>query len=157
VHFDFTSIESTVIYLKSFGLYGPLVAFGLFFIQAVAPVIPYIILAGAAGMIYGNLIGFSLAWSGALAGAWWLDWVSKKFNNNRLIRYGQRKYDFNIKNYNEKNIFWILLISRIFPVVPTPIINIGSGLGGVKTRTFVSSSALARYPGQSYMLLWAII
>ncbi len=150
MHFDFTSIDSTVLYLKSFGAYGPLVAFLLFFIQAVAPIIPYVIFAGAAGMIYGYLIGFLLAWLGAVAGAWFLYWISKKMAGNRLINSIQSRYDFDLKSIDERYIFWVLLVCRIFPVVPTPIINVGSGLGGVSLRVFLSSSAIGKIP-------WAII
>jgi len=150
VHIDFTSIDSTVLYLKSFGVYGPLVAFVLFFIQAVAPIIPYVIFAGAAGMIWGNFIGFLLAWIGAVAGAWFLYWFSKRMGGNLFIRKIQKRYDFDITSIDDRYIFWVLLVCRIFPVVPTPIINIGSGLGGVSLRVFLSSSAIGKIP-------WAII
>ncbi len=150
MHIDFTSIDSTVLYLKSFGVYGPLVAFVLFFIQAVAPIIPYVIFAGAAGMIWGNFIGFLLAWIGAVAGAWFLYWLSKRMGGNLFIRKIQKRYDFDITSIDDRYIFWVLLVCRIFPVVPTPIINIGSGLGGVSLRVFLSSSAIGKIP-------WAII
>ncbi len=150
MHVDFTSIDSTVIYLKSFGIYGPLVAFVLFFIQAVAPIVPYVIFAGAAGMIYGNVIGFLLAWTGAVAGAWFLYWISKRMGSNLFIEKIRKRYDFDIQSLNGKYIFWVLLMSRIFPVVPTPIINIGSGLGGVSPIIFLSSSAIGKIP-------WALI
>jgi len=150
MHMDFTSIDSTVLYLKSFGVYGPLAAFVLFFVQAVAPIVPYVIIAGAAGMIYGNFIGFLLAWTGAVAGAYFLYWISKRTGSSHFISKIQKRYDFDISSIDEKYIFWVLLICRIFPVVPTPIINIGSGLGNVSPKVFVSSSALGKIP-------WAII
>lgn len=150
MHMDFTSIDSTVQYLKSFGIYGPLVAFLLFFIQAVAPIIPYVIFAGAAGMIYGKFIGFWLAWLGAVAGAWFLYYISRKMGGNLFIAKIQKRYDFDIKSIDDRYIFWVLLICRIFPVVPTPLINIGSGLGGVSPQIFISSSAIGKIP-------WAII
>lgn len=150
MHMDFTSIDSTVLYLKNFGVYGPLAAFALFFVQAVAPIVPYVIFAGAAGMIYGNFIGFLLAWSGAVAGASFLYWISKRTGSSLFISKIQKRYDFDISSIDEKYIFWVLLICRIFPVVPTPIINIGSGLGKVSTKVFVGSSALGKIP-------WAII
>lgn len=150
MHVDFTSIDSTVLYLKSFGIYGPVVAFILFFVQAIAPIIPYAIFAGAAGMIYGYFYGFLLAWIGAVAGAWFLYWLSKRMGSNLFISRIQKRYDFDVQSIDDKYIFWVLLISRIFPVVPTPIINIGSGLGGVSTQIFISSSTIGKIP-------WAII
>jgi uncharacterized membrane protein YdjX (TVP38/TMEM64 family) len=150
MNFDFTSIESTVHYIRSFGVYGPLVAFVLFFVQAVAPIIPYIIFAGAAGMIFGKWIGFLLAWFGAIAGAWFLYWISDKIAGNFLVIKLQKRYDFDVAKINNRHIFWILLACRIFPVVPTPIINIGSALAGVSPKIFLSSSAIGKMP-------WAFI
>lgn len=147
---DFKSIESAVIYLHSFGIYGPLVAFILFFIQAIAPIIPYIIIAGAAGMIFGNFVGFLLAYIGALAGACFVYWLTKVLGGNMLVNRVRDKYEFDLTNVNQKHVFWVLLISRIFPMVPTPIINIGSGLGGVPFGIFFISSVLGKLP-------WAII
>lgn len=147
---DFSTIDSTVTYINSFGLYGPIVAFILFFIQAVAPVIPYMIFAGAVGMIYGNMIGFILAWTGALAGAVFLFLISRRLGSNIFIRRVQEKYNFDISSIDEKYIFWVLLLCRIFPVVPTPIINIGSGLAGVSFRVFAFSSGIGKIP-------WAIL
>lgn len=147
---DFKSIESAVVYLHSFGAYGPLVAFILFFIQAVAPFIPYIIIAGAAGMIFGNLSGFLLAYLGALAGACWVYWLTKHLGGNLLVNRVRDKYEFDLTNVNQSYVFWVLLTCRVFPLVPTPIINVGSGLGGVPFGTFFLSSALGKLP-------WAII
>lgn len=147
---DLTSIDSTVAYLHSFGIYSPLVAFILFFIQAMIPIIPYIILAGAAGMIFGKFTGFMLAWVGALGGALFLYYVSRWLGGNTIVRWMQKKYEFDLRSVNQKNVFWVLLISRIFPLVPTPIINIGSGLGGVSFRVFGLSSALGKLP-------WALV
>lgn len=125
-------------------------AFILFFIQAVAPIIPYMIIAGAAGMVFGYLGGFMLAWLGALAGAWFLYWLSKTLARDYFISLIKDKYDFDLKNIDSRRLFTILLISRIFPVVPTPIINIGSGISGVSLKTFIISSGLGKLP-------WAII
>lgn len=150
MNFDFFSIDSTVLYIKSFGIYGSLVAFILFFLQAIAPIIPYIIIAGAAGMIFGKWIGFLLAWLGAIAGAWFLYWIASKIAGNRLVVKLQQRYNFDIARIDNRHIFWVLLACRVFPVVPTPLINIGSALAGVSPKIFLSSSALGKMP-------WAFI
>ncbi|MGE5389998.1 MAG: TVP38/TMEM64 family protein [Deltaproteobacteria bacterium] len=147
---DFSSIQSTVNYINSFGIYGPTVTFVLFVIQAIAPIVPYVIIAGAAGMIYGYFTGFFLAWSGALVGACILYWLSKSVARDFFIDHLKDKYDFDLKSVDEAHVFWILFICRIFPVVPTVLINIGSGIGGVSNTTFIISSALGKLP-------WAII
>ncbi|KUG02839.1 deda family inner membrane protein ydjz [hydrocarbon metagenome] len=118
----------------------------MFFLQAIAPVIPYGILAGAAGIIYGKLIGFVMAWSGALAGTLSLYLLAKYFRKGLLKDLFAKKYQLKFGNMNSKTIFLIMVIVRVFPVIPTPIINIGSGLSGVPMGIFVSSSALGMIP-----------
>lgn len=99
-------------------------------------------------MIFGRLIGFLLAWVGALSGACFLYWISKTLGKEYFAK--KLKKRFNIRKIRDRNIFLIILLSHIFPVVPTPIINIGSGVSGVPFRIFFSSSALGKIP-------WAII
>lgn len=147
---DFSSVDSTVSYLQSFGLFSSAVAFLLFFVQAMAPIIPYMILAGAAGMVFGKVYGFLLAWLGALTGAFCLYEISKRLGSQAFLSRIERKYHFDLQSIDDRYIFWVLLICRIFPVVPTPIINIGSGIGGVSTKVFLSSSAIGKIP-------WAFI
>lgn len=125
-------------------------ALALFFVQAIAPVVPYMILAGAAGAIFGYTTGFFLAWLGALAGASCLFLLAKYLARDFFVRRLQDRYNFDLAGLEERKMFLLILICRIFPVVPTPIINIGSGISGVPTRTFFFASALGKIP-------WAII
>jgi membrane protein DedA with SNARE-associated domain len=91
-------------------------------------------------------IGFLLAWFGAIAGAWFLYWISDKIAGNLLVVKLQQRYDFDLNKIDNRHIFWVLLASRIFPVVPTPIINIGSALAGVSPKIFLSSSIIGKMP-----------
>lgn len=96
-------------------------------------------------MIYGKVLGFFLAWIGALLGAIFLYSISRpgsKFFISKISSY----YQYDLGNIDEKRVFGVLLISRIFPIVPTPIINIGSGLSRVSFKTFSLSSALGKLP-----------
>ncbi len=122
----------------------------MFFIQAIVPIIPYAILAGAAGIIYGKTTGFFMAWSSAMAGTLCIYLLAKYTGIKFIQRVTKKPYQLNFENMNGKTIFLLLLIIRVFPVVPTPVINIGSGLSGVPLGIFASSSALGMIP-------WAII
>lgn len=101
-------------------------------------------------MIYGYLEGFFLAWIGALVGACILFWLSKSVARDFFIDHLKDKYDFDLKSVDETHVFWILFVCRIFPIVPTVLINVGCGIGGVSNFIFISSSALGKLP-------WAII
>ena len=79
--------------------------FILFVIQAIAPIVPYVVIAGAAGMIYGYLQGFFLAWVGALVGACILFWLSKSVARDFFIDHLKDKYNFDLKNVDDTHVF----------------------------------------------------
>lgn len=101
-------------------------------------------------MVYGYVKGTLLAWLGALAGACILFFLSKYVARDFFVERLRNKYDFDLQDFDGRHIFWILLVCRIFPVVPTTLINVGSAISGVSNLIFISSSALGKLP-------WAII
>ena len=146
--FSLSSVSSSMVlnYVQSFGILAPVVAFVLFVIQAALPVFPYVILAGACGLLFGFKLGFFLSWSGALLGACLAyilsrragaDWVEQKI----LSRRGLAMYHF-----DPGLAFWGILLARIIPVFPTPLINIVAGIGRVPFWSFFLSSALGKIP-----------
>lgn len=146
MHLELTDIGNTVLYLRSWGNMGPVVAFVLFYIQAIVPVFPYMILAGAAGMVFGTWGGFLLAWQGALWGAVLVFVLSKRLGKDWFMTRLYLRYEINLEQVDNRVWFFSILIARIFPVVPTPLINVGSGLAGVSFWTFLFSSALGKIP-----------
>ncbi|MGE5449973.1 MAG: TVP38/TMEM64 family protein [Methanomassiliicoccales archaeon] len=139
-------METTINILKSWGNLGPIVAFGLFFVQAVIPVFPYMILAGAAGMVFGTGWGFLIAWQAALWGAVLVFILSKRWGKDWFLGRIYNQYEINLDQVDNRVWFISILIARIFPVVPTLAINVGSGLAGVPFWTFTLSSALGKIP-----------
>lgn len=141
-----TTVEATMRYISNFHGLAPLVTFGLFFIQAVLPLFPYMILAGAAGMLFGFWKGFLLAWLGALLGACVAFWISRALGKEWFVTRINERYRLDLEAIHPKYGFWGIVIARIFPVVPTPLINVAAGVGGVSFWTFLTSSALGKLP-----------
>jgi uncharacterized membrane protein YdjX (TVP38/TMEM64 family) len=131
------------------GVYGPLAISLMFFVQAILPLVPYAILAGVAGIIFGKWLGIFIAWIGALAGTLSIYLLARYTGTGFFQPWLKRKYSLNLKDMDLKTLFLLLLSVRIFPVLPTPLINIGSGLSGVPPAVFIASSALGMMP-------WAI-
>lgn len=142
----FNNVAILSSYIRSYGILAPAITFVLFTLQAILPVFPYVILTAAAGLLFGFKTGFLLSWSGALTGACiafglcrWLgsDWV--------MARFGSR-FDFDLRGMNSRLAFWSIIIARIIPVVPTPLINAAAALGGVGFTVFFFSSAIGKLP-----------
>lgn len=140
------SVSMVINYIRAFGILAPLVAFALFMVQAALPVFPYVVLAAAGGLLFGFKMGFLLSWLGALAGAClaygickWLggEWASQKINE---------RWGYDVKRVNGEMAFWTIVLARVVPVVPTPIINVAAALGGVPFWNFFLSSAIGKIP-----------
>lgn len=140
------SIEVIITYVQSFGILAPLAAFGLFVIQAALPVFPYIILASACGLLFGFKLGFILSWSGALCGACLsyavFRWAGGNWAQARILS----RWGYDMKHLDREAAFWSILLARVIPVVPTPIINVLAGVGTVPFWCFFFSSALGKIP-----------
>lgn len=140
------SIPMVVGYVKTFGMLAPLVAFTVFVVQGAFPVFPYVILAAAGGLIFGFKLGFLLSWAGALIGACLAyalcrlvagEWVRIKI----LSRWG-----YDVSDINREMAFWSIILARVIPVVPTPLINAAAAVGGVPFWNFFFSSAIGKIP-----------
>ncbi len=140
---NFSMVSS---YINSFGILAPAVAFLLFVLQAALPVFPYIILASVGGFLFGFKVGAFLAWSGALVGASLAYWFSRYFLTDHMINFIERKFNYSVSEVNGELAFWTIVITRIVPVIPTPIINVVAALSGVKFWNFLFSSALGKIP-----------
>jgi len=143
---DFYNSEQVIAYINQFGAYAQAATFLLFVIQAMAPIFPYIIMAEAGGFLFGFQQGILLAWFGALTGAclayWMCRWFGKvSFLTRYLIRFG---YDEG--KLNSRMAFWTIVIARIIPIVPTPLINAIAAWGGVSFPTFLAASSIGKIP-----------
>lgn len=143
---DLSSNAGMIAQINQFGNFAPLAAFSLFVLQAVLPVFPYIVLTAAAGMLFGLKLGFLLAWSGALSGACLAYWLCRLAGNTAFIQRYCNLLGYDKHNLTQTTAFWTIVLARIFPVIPTPLINIGAALGGVSFPIFLSSSALGKLP-----------
>jgi uncharacterized membrane protein YdjX (TVP38/TMEM64 family) len=142
----FYNSEQLIAYINDFGAYAQAIAFILFAVQAMAPVFPYVILAAAGGFLFGFQQGFFLAWFGALTGACLAYWICLRlgrvsFLTNALTRLGYRESE-----HNSRLAFWTIVIARIIPVVPTPLINAMAAWGGVSFPTFLAASLIGKLP-----------
>ncbi|MGR6837292.1 TVP38/TMEM64 family protein [Syntrophomonas erecta] len=140
------NIRSITNYIQTFGILAPLVAFVLFVVQAALPIFPYVILAAAGGILFGFKMGFLLSWLGALAGACLAFWISRLVASEWASRQIERYFGYKVGKNNSGLAFWSILIARVVPVVPTPLINVAAALGGVSFWNFFFSSAIGKIP-----------
>lgn len=143
---EYINTHTLALYISQFGLWAPVIAFALFTIQAMFPVVPYLIFAAVGGILFGFKLGAFLAWLGALTGACLTYWLIKKLGYESFLKWFYRSRGYDLRQLSPSMAFWTLVIARIIPVVPTPMINAGAALGGVSFSTFLWSSAIGKIP-----------
>ncbi|WP_163099379.1 TVP38/TMEM64 family protein [Peribacillus alkalitolerans] len=111
------------------------------------PVVPFAMLAGIIGAIFGIWKGLGISMLGigigtiimfSMARFGFHTWIQKYIMKIPRIR----EYE----QYFEKNAFMGILIVRLFPFVPSPAVNILCGISNVSWTTFLGASLLGKLP-----------
>ncbi|MEH7252877.1 TVP38/TMEM64 family protein [Neobacillus niacini] len=111
------------------------------------PVIPFPVLAGVIGGVFGTTQGVIVSLTGAMAGtmAFFL-----------LSRYGFRDYAkrklmtkpkvLEYESFLNRNSFMAILTCRLIPIIPAPVVTIICGLSKVNWLVFFSASTIGKVP-----------
>jgi uncharacterized membrane protein YdjX (TVP38/TMEM64 family) len=119
------------------------------------PVVPFTLFAGVMGAKFGPLIGGLINWCGAVLASIGFFLLTRyafaEFFRNFISRYD------GLSNYSrmiDKNSFLAVFFARIIHIVPTPVINIYSGISLMSFSTYLLATVLGQMPG---MFLYAFI
>lgn len=119
-----------------------LVAICVFF-----PVVPFTVLAGVIGAVFGAFQGVFISLAGAMTGTICFFFLSRygfrDLAEEKLMKYPKVK---EYENILQRNSFFAILIGRLIPIIPAPIFNILCGLSHVKWVTFILASTLGKIP-----------
>lgn len=111
------------------------------------PVMPYPLVAGLIGSVFGvwqgifiSIIGISLGTSTMflMARYGFQEWVQK------IIRKYPKSQEY--EAYFEKNAFMGILFLRLVPVVPSPLLNVLSGVSKVPWLVFITATLIGKLP-----------
>lgn len=109
------------------------------------PIIPFPVLAGAIGSVFGATQGMIVSLTGAMVGTMGFFYLSRygfrDYAQQKLMNYPKvQEYEA----FLNQNSFLAILTCRLIPIIPAPVVNIVCGLSKVKVHTFLSLPRLAR-------------
>jgi uncharacterized membrane protein YdjX (TVP38/TMEM64 family) len=111
------------------------------------PIIPYPVLAGIIGSVAGVMNGTFISLTGIFLGTTFMFYLSRygfqDWSQNLLNKYPKAK---EYEHYFEKNAFLGILFVRLLPVIPSPIVNILSGMSKVNFLVFSSATLTGKLP-----------
>ncbi|SDF40695.1 TVP38/TMEM64 family protein [Sporolituus thermophilus] len=134
-------------YLRSFGAWGILVTLALFVIMTFTIVFPFMILSGAAGIVYGLFWGTLLSWMGELIGALFMFVFARYFFRHAVEGWiAKSPYLKQVDDYSAANGFKALLIARLLPLAPSGIITAVAAISRISFYDFFWATFLGKLP-----------
>lgn len=142
-----TQKEQLLAMVNEGGGYSILISMLLVAICVFVPIVPFPVLAGLIGGIFGTPQGVIITLSGAMIGTLLFFYIArygfKEWAQTKIEQYPQ------VKEYEEKlnkNAFLTILLVRLVPIVPSPVVNIVCGLSKVNGLVFFLASAIGKLP-----------
>lgn len=112
------------------------------------PIIPFAIVAGIIGSVFGVWNGVLISLGGSLMGTMVMffmarygfqNWVQKILTKYPKVR--------DYENAFERNSFIGILLLRLAPIIPAPILNIFCGISMIRWYIFFLATAVGKIPG----------
>jgi uncharacterized membrane protein YdjX (TVP38/TMEM64 family) len=111
------------------------------------PVIPFPVLAGVIGGVFGTTQGVMVSLTGAMAGTMGFFFLSRygfrDYAQSKLMNY-PKVQDY--ENFLNRNSFVAILTCRLVPIIPAPVVNIICGLSNVNWLIFFTASTIGKIP-----------
>lgn len=134
-------------YLRSFGPWAVAVTLILFVVMTFTIVFPFMILSGAAGIVFGLWWGVVLSWLGEVLGAAFMFVFARYFFRASVSAWVvQSPYLKQVDAYSAKNGFKALLVARLLPLAPSGIITAVAAISSMTARDFFLATLLGKLP-----------
>lgn len=111
------------------------------------PFIPFPVMAGTIGAVFGPLKGSIITLTGSMIGTilffFLMRYGYRNWAQQKLKKYPKaQKYENQLKD----NMFMAIFIARLIPIIPAPVVNIGCSLSKVDWKVFVMASFIGKIP-----------
>jgi uncharacterized membrane protein YdjX (TVP38/TMEM64 family) len=133
-------------WIKSLGVWGPIV-FTLIYVLWVVAALPVTLFAFLAGILFGTVVGVVVSNIGVTLGACLAFLIARYFARGSVNRF-LWKYDKfkKLDQWTAANGIWIVILTRLFPVLPFNLLNYAFGLTRIDFWPYAFWSWLCMIP-----------
>nr|WP_186381805.1 VTT domain-containing protein [Paenibacillus terrae] len=135
-------------WLQALGVWGILFSFVLSVIISILGVIPSIFLSGVNVILFGSFFGFMISWGGEILGAVISFWLYRKgvlwYRRKRELR--RWSLEDRLVGVNPRRQFFVILIARITPIVPSGLVTFLAAATSVPFYIFCIASLIGKMP-----------
>lgn len=134
-------------YLRAFGPWGVVATLALFVVMTFTIVFPFMILSGAAGIVYGLFWGTVISWTGEIIGAIFMFCFARYFFRRAIEGWiAKSRYLKQVDDYSAANGFKALLLARLLPLAPSGIITAVAAISRISFRDFFWATFIGKLP-----------
>lgn len=133
-------------YIKSFGVWAPVVSILLMMFQSIAAPLPAFVITFANAWVFGWAWGALISWSGAMMGAVMCFYITKIYGRPAAEKFvGKKALDMTDKFF-EKYGEYAILIARLLPFVSFDAVSYAAGLTGMSFWSFFWATGIGQLP-----------
>jgi uncharacterized membrane protein YdjX (TVP38/TMEM64 family) len=145
--FGYTQKDILIELVKQDGPYAVLISMLMVTICVFFPVVPFTVLGGMIGALFGTTEGLFISYTGAMIGTLLFFFISR-YGFRDWAQSTLQKYP-KVMEYQEilnRNSFIAILVARLIPIIPAPVFNAACGLSKVDWKIFFLASVIGKIP-----------
>ncbi|HPX26228.1 MAG TPA: TVP38/TMEM64 family protein [Treponemataceae bacterium] len=139
-------IQKITEYIRSLGLWGPLISFILMLLQSVIAPLPAFVLTFANAIVFGWVWGALLSWTSAMAGAALCFGIARFYGRDVVSSLTSIKSIESVDVFFEQHGKYAIFIARLLPFVSFDIVSYAAGLTAIKFISFFIATGLGQLP-----------
>lgn len=144
--FSMCDVAAIKAYILSFGIWAPVISFGLMLFQSLIAPLPAFLITFSNAALFGWVWGAVLSWSSAMAGAALCFMIARllgrEVTEKLTSKFALENVDDFFKQYGKHTI----LIARLLPFVSFDIVSYAAGLTSMSFRSFFIATGVGQLP-----------
>jgi Uncharacterized conserved protein len=141
------AIAALIEYLRSYGIWAPVISAALMVLQSVASPIPAFLLTFANGMLFGWFWGAALSWSSAMAGAALCFAIARTLGRPAVERLsGGSAVLAGTDRFFETYGTHSVLVARLLPFISFDVVSYAAGLTPMRFSRFLLATGIGQLP-----------
>ena len=139
------TLENIMELIRQYRSFGPLPGILLPMLEAFLPFLPLFLFVMANANAFGLWLGFLYSWLGAIAGAFFVFLLIRKFGQKRILVFLSRHPQVQkLMNWVERHGFGPLFLLMCFPFTPSAVINIVAGLSKISLAQYMLALTIGK-------------
>ena len=139
-------VERVVEYIRSFGVWGPIISFCLMVFQSVAAPLPAFLITFANAAVFGWVFGAILSWSSAMVGALLCFAIAKYLGRGVVEKLTSKAALNSVDGFFDRHGKYAILIARLLPFISFDIVSYAAGLTSMRLGPFLLATGLGQLP-----------